>query len=274
MKKLFAVLLMIVSSTVLAQEGDDVQENSIKPFYSTYVNLKLSQRWSIDNYTLLAMRSPKQKFWLVQSSIGVNFRINRIYTASLGYGHALYKHTPWWDEHYPQKPNFLNTVSFHTLSLGLKRSDRLGEKLRITNRIIVQQYMPKFEKYQMRFQYNMKLGYRKNDLPIKLKPFVQGAIYYYFNGVPITYFDEDTETERDASPNGFHRFRLRVGTSFRPIPKNKRLSVVLSLGLNQEFNINGLGNNLHVDSEDGNTVYPFNSYTFAGLQLNYFLGKR
>ena len=111
---------------------------------------------------------------------------------------------------------------------------------------------------------------------MRLKPFIQGAMYYYLNGVPVDYYDADFNVIETASPNGPHRIRLKLGTGFSPIKKNKSINLILYYGYNMEFNINGWGNKLNflrpsLSGKRTFTTYGFNNYSIVGLQLNYFL---
>ncbi len=274
MRKFVYIVIVILTLPLVShgQEGDVT--NEIKPFYSVYLNKKINYRWSVDIYSLAAMKSMSHDFWLAQFNLGAKYKINRFYTFGFGYGISLYKYSIWWDSHYPQKPNFLNTVTFHTISAEIRRNDNLGRSLRLSNRLIVQQYIPRFEKYQTRIQYNVKLSYRRGNLPIALKPFVQGALYFYLNGEPISYYDDNFNLVEVAPPNGFHRYRVRFGTSFRPVPKYKKLSIVLYFALNREFNFSWLGKDINVPNPPQNgviyTSYQFNNYNILGAQVNYF----
>lgn len=271
-------LLFLVLMTIVVSVKGQVESgaNSVRPWYSAYVNKKINHRWSVDAFGLLAMRSMNQDFWLTQVNLGANYRVNRFWTASFGYGHARYKHTgAWWDRHYPDlEPGVFNTVAFHSLNLGLRRDDQIGRNWTISNRFIYQKYFPRFEKYGTRLQYGLRLSYRRGNLPKRLKPFIQGALYYYLDGVPVDYYDEAFEVIENAPPNGLHRMRFRFGARFRPITSNRQLSLVVYYGYNREFN--GSGNDLNFlrPSSSGNrtfTTYPFNNYSIVGLQVNYFL---
>ncbi|MEM9024049.1 MAG: hypothetical protein AAGB22_09925 [Bacteroidota bacterium] len=270
MKKLALCLLLLPAAAMLRAQTE-IDRDGLRPWYSVYLHKKINHRWSVDNFNLLATRSTSHDFWLTQINVGVNYRIDRFYTLSFGYGQSFYQWSPWWRRRYDREAGALNLVNFHTFSLSLRRTDRIGQHLALTNRVIVQQYLPRFEKYQTRFQYNVKLKYRKRNLPGQLRPFVQGAIYYYLNGVPLEYWEEEGEDVALASPNGLHRYRVRVGATFRPVPSLKRLSFMVFYGVNKEFNLSGFGRPINYAPEEGDRPqYPFNNFTFAGIQLNYF----
>jgi len=277
MKKNIIIFLAFMLSGFVGISQTDAN-NELKPFYSFYLHKKLNYRWSIDNYSVFSMKSFQHDFWLAQFNFGANYRINRLYTFSFGYGIAFYKYgnAAWWDRHYPDvSPNFMNTVGFNSLNLMIKRDDNIGNKFKLSNRFIIQRYFPKFEKYQTRLQYNVKFSYRKNDLPARLKPFVQGALYYYRKGVPVDYYDENFNVVETSAPNGLHRYRFKLGTSINPLKKNSRLRFVLYFALNREFNVSWLGNDLNTPrpSSTGNTIfttYKFNNYNILGFQVNYF----
>ena len=276
-KTIVAVLFWICCFHVLQSQIEI--NNEERPWYSLYVYKKINHRWSMDFYQLVAMRSLQQDLWLTQTGVGVNYKINRFYTASIGYGNAKYPYSgSWWDRHYPDsEPGLFNTITFQTLSLGLRRTDDLSPQFRLSNKLIYSQFFPKFEKYQSRIQYLAKLSYRNKSLPLKLRPYVQGALYYYLNGVKTMYYREEAGEWLELgerSPDGLHRARLKLGFQFRPFRRIKRLHINLYAGYNFEFN--GIGNDLNFErprrSGNGTSiVYPFNNYKIYGLQLNLFL---
>lgn len=246
--------------------------NEGKAWYSLSLSKKINHKWSLQNFSLLGTRSFRNDFWFFQNDFSVNFNVNRLVNVSLGYGHTLYKYNAWWSRHYPQQPNFMNAVSFHSLSAAIERRWDIGRKFRLSNDLIIQYYVPRFEKYQTRFHYTAGFSYRKRDLPLGMKPFVQGAVYYYMNGEKTYYYDENFNITSYASPDGIHRFRGKVGFNFRPAKKVQGFSITLYYGINREFNMKGLGKDLNVAhlSPTGRTMLianPFNNYDIAGLQF-------
>jgi hypothetical protein len=245
-----------------------------KVWYSFYVSKKINNRWSVDNMSLLGMRSYKHDFWFFENSIGADFKINRLLSISGGYAIYMYKYSTWWDSHYSQKPSSLNTINFHSAFFSIQRNLEIGKNLVLSNELTAQYFIPKFEKYQTRFHYNIKLKYNGRNLPLRMKPFVEGAIYYYLNGVAINYYDQSYNVTSSASPNGLHRFRGKLGFNFSPLSTNNKLSFTLYYGVNREFNIKGLGNEINVEHPSATTgkiltKYPFNNYNILSLQLNY-----
>ncbi len=250
--------------------------NENKVWYSLNLFKKINNRWSVDNLSLIGMRSFQHDFWFFQNDIGVNFNINRLLKISAGYGHTWYKYNPWWDRHYPQKPDFLNAVSFHSIVLGIQIKTEIGERFQLSNELIMRYYIPKFEKYETRFQYTIRLNYQKRNLPLGIKPFAQGAIYYYLNGVKAYNYDENYNVSSMVSPDGIHRFRGKVGINLLPAQARKNFSITLYYGINREFNLRGFGNDMNIEqpSFSGNGIMiknPFNNYNILGLQFNYSL---
>ncbi|MGD1846058.1 MAG: hypothetical protein ACFB10_11750 [Salibacteraceae bacterium] len=279
MKRPLITLLLCLSIPLVGMPQVE-QAPGTRPFYSLYLHKKLNQRFSVDAFTLVGMRSTKQDFWLAQYQLGVNYRLNRLYSVSVGFGQSMYpyRNASWWERHYPElEPNSLNAATFNTLNFRVKRDDWIGRSLKLSNRVIVQHYFPKFEKYQTRLQLNTRLGYRRANLPLALKPFVQGAVFYYLNGVETDFYDEELEYDFTAPPDGWHRYRVRIGTSFRPIKDYRKLSLVVYYALNREFNLEALGGgqlNTPRPSQVSDRVFtnnPFNNYNIFGVQVNYFL---
>jgi len=274
MRGLLAILSITLMTSVLGQVDSSSPE--VRPWYSVYINKKINHRWSVDGFSLLAMRSMKQDFWLTQFSLGANYRVDRFWTVSVAYGHSRYKHTGrWWDRNYPNlEPGIFGTVAFQSLGVTLRRTDRISKKLRLSNRIAAIKYFPRFQKFGTRIQLTSQLNYVKRDLPFGVRPFVSGVLYYYLDGVPVNYYDEEFEVIDVASPDGLHRYRIRFGVNFRPVPSVKRLSMNIYYGINREFNGSGNDINFLRPSSSGErffTTYPFNNYNILGVQANYFL---
>lgn len=275
MKK--ALLLIIVQLLFLQAYAQVTNEQlgGTKVWYSNYLHKRLNQRFAIDNFSMLGLRSVEHRFGFFQTDLGVRFRFNRIWSVRAGYGLILFKHNNWWKKRYKVDPKALNSVVFQNLSFEVSRTDRPGRYLKIKQKLVGQAYIPKFEKYQLRFQYVLKLSYRRSNLPLKMKPFIQGAVYYYQNGAPIVYKNENKVMVNYGTPNGIHRFRIKGGINFKPF-KGKRLpSFSLYYAYNREFNIDGFGRDLNVTriSPKGKKriVNRFNNFGIIGLQMNWFL---
>ena len=277
--RLHVLTLILAFSFPVVSFAQANTTGSNRVWYSTYINKKLNHRWSVDNFTLLALRSFNHDLWLAQTNIGANYRVDRFITLTGGYGHSLYKYTgAWWDRHYPNiTPSSFNTISFHTVYGAIKHQKNVGHKLRWANQLRSVVFIPRMEKFQTRLQWSTRLSYRRSNLPLRLRPFVQGILYYYLNGVEATYYDETDNgfiPVETASPDGLHRFRLRVGASFKPVRDFRPFSMTIYYGYNREFN--GVGNDLNFPrpSRSGRrtfTTYPFNNYSIFGLQANFFL---
>lgn len=266
----FVVTVFFCQMSLLYGQVDAPNEG--KAWYGLSLSKKLNSRWSLQNFSLLGTRSFRHDFWFFQNDLAVHFNVNRLVRVSLGYGHTLYRYSSWWRRHYPQQPNFMNALSFHSLSAAIERRWDIGRKFRLTNDLIIRYYVPRFEKYETRLHYTVRFGYRKRDLPLGMKPFLQGAVYYYLNGEKTNYYDENFNRTSYASPDGVHRFRGKVGLNFRPAKEARGFSITLYYGINREFNMKGAGKDLNVThpSATGRTLLitnPFNNYDIAGLQF-------
>ena len=208
----------------------------------------------MDNYTIAAFRIKERELWFYQSSIKINYKINRFWIASLGYAYSKY------------------SSGFHTFIGQVTRKDPIGNYFSVYNRFIFQHNIPKFRRYQQRFQYILRFRYQKNNLPARLRPFIQSALYYYLNGKERTYYDANFNKVGKFSPNGFHRLRLKAGTSITPIKNLHSFQLVLFYAFNKEFNL-PFGNDLNFprDNTGQKITLPFNNYHIWGIQINYFL---
>jgi hypothetical protein len=275
MRKFVVVLGLCLWSLASMAQPQEYALGGEKIWYSTYINKKINARFSVDNFTLLALRSQKHDFWFFQNNLSVNYRIHRLLKVSAGYGHTFYHHSAWWQRHYDRPANNYGNISFHSFFGSVQRDVILHPALKMSNRFLVQYYIPKYEKYQLRLQYKLRLKYNRSNLPLKMKPFIQTEFYYYLNGVEANYYDADFNVIDFAAPDGLHRQRTKIGLQFKPIKSVRSLSFIAYFGFNREFNIDGLGNVLNFDrpSKSGKTIfttYPFSNYNILGLQANYF----
>lgn len=99
---------------------------------------------------------------------------------------------------------------------------------------------------------------------------MQYFLYYYNGGKEFEKsLDEQAELSMTDPPNGIHRYRLRAGLSFKPIPRYKPLSLVFYYATQREFNIQGFGNDLNIEVDYQNKpLLPFNNFNIIGIQAS------
>lgn len=277
-RKIGTTLLMIVVcfgslAQDVIEDEEEVEANERiqhRVWYKNYVSVKLHPKWSIDNSLMSGMRNVRHRFSFVQVGFGVTHRFNRFWSSRLAYEHTFFRHSGWWEENYDLEPRALNTVQFKSVSLNLKRRDNIGERFRLIQTIEGKFFTPRYQKFQTRLRYGVHFGYRKKNLPLRMRPFVSASVYYYLGGEEVEY--ESEEDVFEAAPNGLHRAFLRLGVNIKPIKSKWAPSITLYYGFNREFNFL-FGNPLNVEvggEEESEVLLPFNNYGVFGLQLNWF----
>lgn len=277
--------IFIVFIVFLIQPESQAQEaGQSRIWFGNYTSVKLDKRWFVDNYLLTSIGAKDNKFSFVQNDLALNYRLSRVQSIYAGYSNIQLRNLRVYEQRYDNEVTSFNTLSFNRVFVGYKHLNKLSRILRLKHDIGAQFYFPSFQKFKYRFTYRSKLYLRNRKWPLELSPFTQFSLYYYQGGNPIVgelegeegEEGEDgdldslaTEVVRFQAPNGFHRYRIKAGISFKPIESIPNLGVVLYYAFNKEFNINGLGNNLHVlDPEEGRTHYRFNNYAIYGIQIN------
>ncbi len=280
MKKIgFGILLLLFISLQSTFSQDLLLGNKI--WYSSYIYYKLSNKLSLDAYILNSFDAFDHSFSFNQNDLSLNYKLDSKQSIYVGYTQSFYKWQLFYDK-YGKTISSLKTISFNRIFTGYKYRLNIFPQLRLRNNIGIQYYLSQLEKYQLRFSYKGKLYWYNKNWPMKLKPFTQISLYYYQNGIPVIYYDNQGNIASFKSPNGLHRYRLKFGVNLKPVKKVKQLGITVYYAIQQEFNLKGFGNDLNV-IRPGNTndivysftpssygvKYPFNNFNVLGFQLNF-----
>lgn len=261
--------------------SQDVLDGS-KVWYSSYLYHKLNKKIYIDDYLLVSFNALQHSFSFLQNDLSINYELSKKSAIYFTYSRAMYNWTPAYKDLYVQPITSFNTIDFNRLAIGGKYDIKFKKYWKLDQDLSAQFYFPQLEKYQSRFTYDVKIAFKSKKMPLQLSPFITESIFYYQNGIPTFYYNEDGSLGDYKSPNGFHRIRTKFGLSFHPVKTIKKLGVIVYYSMQKEFNIPGLGNDLNISSP-GNSgdvqkvtlpqrvIYPFNDYNVFGIQLNLFL---
>ena len=249
---------------------DENLEPGIRPWYSLSLSKTFNKKLSISQYSLVALRSKSHEFWLGQVDWSVRYRMNKRFTFQIGYGQTFYKYSEWWESRYEHDPVFSHLIRFHILTTGIQHKYYPNRTLSLSNKIVIQHYLPAFEKYQTRFRWISRIELRSIKSKQRIRPYLEASLYYYLNGQSVNY-----DAEEILAPNGLHRYRLKAGMSFRPLRRMKGLTVSVYTFYNREFNLSALGSPLNVSiptSQSKEIVrLPFAKYGVMGIHFSYRL---
>ena len=260
------VLAILISGSSSTLFGQTELENNTRSWYSLFVQKKISPRWSVQQYSLLATRSLNQRFWLSQFEWGANYRLDRYWTIKTGYGVSLYKYNSWWEKHYEHEPFIGQLIGFQNISIGIRHRQYLTRKLMMETTIGSNYYIPALEKYQLRTKMSVKLSSSSFPNFLNSKFYLQNTIYHFTGGKII-----DPELNHVTPPNGIHRHRLKVNWSFRALGQ-KNIRFNLYYMINTEFNLDQF-QEIWLEEIDTFEVeriagLPVNNYKVIGFQIS------
>jgi len=281
-------LWILVAMASHSGNAQDVIESTPKAtafsqrvWYRNYIRVKLHPKWSLDNSIMFGLRDVKHRFSFVQIGVGGTYRFNRFWSTRLGYESTFFRYSKFWRKNYDMEPGVLNSVHFQSFGLNVKRTDNVGARFRLKQTVEGKFFTPRYQKFQTRLRYGVHFGYRKSNLPWRLRPFVSTSLYYYLGGQPVVVsaveeVDEEEEEsliEEEVVPHGFHRVFSRAGFNFKPFKGKSAPSITVYYAYNREFNF--LGNPIHVEQfneqmQVEKVQLPFNNYGVLGVQLNWF----
>ncbi len=261
MKK-FALIFSLALFWAFAQMPS-LQAQDLPPGFKTYYNLGMDMRLS--------------KRWTARVKQLYGFEIDSSYYLKLLLNTASFEYRPSKNTRVEvaYRPMYFrgNTRFLWYHRISLKASQRLRlDKFSWKNSLTAEWFFPIQPKYEYRFILASRL-YGPSVLPWKGKPYLQGQLYYYLNGKPLKYYDENGDWVVTQSPNDFHRYRISIGARFRPT-RSLRLSIYYTL--QREFNT-GLTQNrdINVPNRSGSKIrYAFNDYSVLGLSLTFKLDLR
>lgn len=282
--KRYCLLLCISLLSITTLLGQDLT-NDTKTWFGYAVNLsigkrfkgKVSQLYSIDLRNIL-------RLGFTQTDVMVAYKVMSRHYLQFEFSNAQY---PWGSnfERLGRLNNALNLVGYQRLTLNYNFSHRLlkkNKKLKLKHYIIAQVFFPQPEKHRARFIYSFRLYYSDKKWFWRMSPYISSSVYYYLGGNPIAYYNEVGDVLAYQAPNGFHRFRIKTGVSFKPLKKTP-LTITLYGIMQWEFNLNLFPytqmnyrrpvpiSSIRYPYEPNSTIteQPFNNYTTIGVQISY-----
>ncbi|MBI1838328.1 MAG: hypothetical protein HYR91_13785 [Flavobacteriia bacterium] len=276
--KAFVVLLLLFVWSFELLYSQDLSSNQ-KVWYSSYFYLKLGKKSYLEDFVINGNEVQSHSFSFLQNEIAFNYRITNNFTIFIGGADYHYKWTPSFAGKYDDKNGELNLLTFIRGSFGLKYKFNFLKFFELDQNIAFHTYFPTFEKYQSRILYSAKIEINNRKKSLVLIPFFQASFYYYLNGIPQLYFNEDNTFKGYFSPNGLHRARYKIGVKFKPFKKHPGIGVLCYYSMQKEFNLSFLGGhdlnisrNVPMNYQE-NKIDAFNNYNIYGVQLNFILKK-
>ena len=156
---------------------------------------------------------------------------------------------------------------FYRMSMGYIVNHRV-KKFLLSNAIYGELFLPRFNKYQMRYIYNLDITYKWDMTDWRIRPYMKFKLYYYSRGNYLNYYSDEGDLVARKAPNDIHRWRWHMGFKLKP---SKRFYVTLSYFWNEEFNAK-INRNSEINIYNRNKTgvrFPFNSYGALALAMTY-----
>ena len=276
--KFFSILLLIFILNCLKVKGQDLSQDQ-KIWYSSYLFFKVNKKIYVDDYILNGYNAQGHSFSFVQNDLAINYKFNKNLSCFVGMANYFYKWSPIYNQSYSGSISKLGTISFIRGSVGLKYKFKFLKNFEMDQTIGFQSYYPSLDKYQSRVIYSNQISFSHKKMPMNITPYAQVGLFYYLNGRPSLYYNEQGDFDGYYSPNGLHRVRYKFGIKFKPIKGNTKFGVSLYYCFQKEFNTDIMGGNSlntsrNVPSTMGQTVTnPFNNYNILGVQFNFIFSN-
>lgn len=281
-KVVLLFLIFLWSFNLVAQDLTD----DLKTWMGYSLGVKIGKRFKVKIGQLYSVDVTTYRFGFAQSDFSASYKLAPRNYLELEYSNSQYR---WFTrlEELGFSQNLLGLVDFQRFTLTYNVSHRLFKKNRLfklKHYVSAQVFFPQPVKHRVRFVYTTRLYYSNPKWPLKIRPYLANTLHYYLGGRPIAYHDEQGSIVAYNSPDGFHRIRIKTGSSFAPV-KTIPLTVTFYIIFQWEFNNNIFPNrglnytkpapldniNYPFEPLSVQTQLPFNNYITIGLHLSYTL---
>jgi hypothetical protein len=253
------ILIIFFCTSITLVKAQDIESKFIH-FYSFNLDYKLNEKVHLQVGELFSFKTGTYNLQFTQFKLGGSYRFTERISSDIYFKPMLFKGSSRdiWYQRLSASFNYRSTI----FTLPLK------------NTLTAEWFSPQLQKYRYRFIYSIKLYFKNKFLPLRATPYLRGQLYYYLDGKPLNYWDENGETLLARnSPNDFHRYRLSAGIRFRPA---KHFYVTLYYIQQEEFNTTFTKyRQLNILNKSQTAIkYPFNDYQVLGLSLTYYLKSK
>ncbi len=255
MNRIFLIAMIVLGGLCLLPSDLAAQDLPLgfKNYYNIGLDMRLSKRWTARVKQLYGFDvRPDYQLRLLLNTVSLEYRTSRATRLEVAYRPMYFRGNTRY-------------LWYHRISARASHSWRFDNRMRWKNSLTAEWFFPQQPKYKYRFIWTSRI-YLPSVLPWRGRPYLQGQLYYYLDGKPLKYYDENGEWLVTQSPNDFHRYRLSIGARFRP---NRVLRLSVYYTLQQEFNTNLTQNrDINVPNRTGTDIrYDFNNYTILGASL-------
>lgn len=253
MKVKTLLILILISCHIAYGQADE--ENNQFLWTSVSFNKKINKKARFNYSQLHSIGSNDLDLKYVQFNFKFSYKLKKRITLSLGYKPSL---------------SVENETLRNRLYAGVRMYSKLGDKIRMNNSLSLEYYFTQRAKFQNRYFYKLKVYYRNNQLPWRLRPFVSQRIFWYSNGRLLQYYDEKGNKTNLKPPKGIHAYRFKAGLKFYPV---KKVAFTIFYLKQIEFNTRILGSR-DINAINPNTDKvrrPFYDFSVYGVSISYTL---
>ncbi len=174
-------------------------------------------------------------------------------------------------KHFDVKAGFVSTLS-PPAGNGVYRyfartsfKCNLTKRINWTNGIQFEKFSAREKRFDSRFVYMTRFGWRKRVTFLRFSPSIAYWLYYNLGGNAIPQYDDDGMYLGKKVPSGFHRGRFILNLNFKI---TEALFFSAYYLRQDEFNLFSSGRNIHVTQPETGKIYrPFSNYQVAGTTL-------
>ncbi len=217
------ITLVIFLFLSVSMSSQDLSKN-LKIWSGASVSYHLNENLKAKFSQLFALNVAPVNYSFSQTKLALSYKIKRRMYLEGGYVRGLFKNSNSLRSQ-GASSGFFNTLVVDRLYGNYSYKHDIVKRLTLKHKIEIQYFFANLLKYKSRSIYSARIGYNvKNS---SLTPYLEGMFYYYSGG---------------NISNGFKRFRLKPGFSFKPF-KDSSMGISFYYIFNNEFNTNPLLDN-------------------------------
>ncbi len=251
------ILLFILSLSILNINAQADETDALMFWHSIGMSSPMGEKMKFKLSLLNSLRMDRGEYNFLQPKVGFAFDVGRRQNIELGFKPII---SLTRDQMF--NPRFY---------IAYNRSVKLNTFFRMTNELTFEHNTQEYGKFKQRIYYDMGFYYRNLNLPLKLRPYTQMSLYYYLNGRPLQYYDNEGIPTEELKPNGLHALRYNLGVKIYP-------TNVISMSFNykgqREFNIGNKRNINSLNPNTGSIRRDFYHFNVVGVSIFFSLSKK
>lgn len=213
---------------------------------------KISKKWRLKYSQLHSYHTQDNHLNFIQPDIGLQYNFIKRWQIAANY-------LPAFSLDYKAA----NQLIYHKVRARLRYYSPIGTNFRMYNSLNFEHNFTQRSKFTQRYFLRNDFYYKNNNLPWRLRPFIEQRLYWYQNGRDLQYYDAKGNKLEKTSPNGLHAYRVKAGIKLYPF---KKMNFTLFLLKHKEFNTSFFGSKdiNSVNTKSGKVRRKFYDFSVLG----------